>query len=329
MMVSCTREQEHQAEFYIFGTVLEVVTWGASDRQAEKAFIQLHSLFNQMHQDWHAWEPGELVTINQAFADGRTASASGDIIELISRSQTIERQTDGRFNPAIGALIELWGFHTSDFPIMGPPPLRKDIQAILDQNPSSLDIDVQGDRLSTANPLVQLDFGGIAKGYAIDLACQKLRELGIENAIVNAGGDLRAFGDHGSRPWRLGIRDPAGGMIGGVEALGDEAIFTSGVYERFRMDQQERYPHILDPKTGWPVQDIAAVTIIADEGVLADAAATALIVAGKADWVTVARALGLRQVLLIDGDGEVYVTPEMKKRVDWVESVEPIIVNWN
>ncbi len=101
---------------------------------------------------------------------------------------------------------------------------------------------------------MQLDFGGIAKGYAVDLAVARLRELGIGSAIVNAGGDLRAFGRHGDRPWRVAVRKPGGGTIGTLEVRQDEAMFTSGNYERFRQDEQERYPHILDPRSGWPVQ---------------------------------------------------------------------------
>ena len=151
--------------------------------------------------------------------------------------------------------------------------------------------------------------------------------MGIKNAIVNAGGDLRVIGQHGTRPWRVGIRNPNGGVIGGVEARPDEAIFTSGVYERFRRDQQTRYPHILDPRTGWPVQGLAAVTVITKEGLLADAAATALIVAGKEDWPSVARALGLNKVLLVDESGLVYLTPEMKLRMDFAESVETRVVD--
>ena len=328
LICSCSNQREHQAEFFIFGTVLEVITWGASDRQAEEAFAELADSFTEMHRDWHAWEPGMLTDINQAFSQGLPAAANDDIIELITRSQEIEKKSSGRFNPAIGALIEIWGFHTSDFPIIGPPPSPEAIQAILANDPSSLDISINGHQVQTDNPIVQLDFGGIAKGYAIDVACRKLREHGIANAIVNAGGDLRAFGEHGTRPWRLGIRNPSGGVIGGVESIDDEAIFTSGVYERFRLDNQRRYPHILNPKTGWPVENISAVTVISGEGVLADAAATALMVAGHPDWLSVAQSLGLDKVMLIDESGAVYVTPEMNDRVEFVAGVEPVVVSW-
>ena len=112
-----------------------------------------------------------------------------------------------------------------------------------------------------------------------------------------------------------------------IEVLGDEAVFTSGVYERFREDQEVRYPHILDPFTGWPVEEITSVTVITDEGLVADAAATALIVAGKTHWKSVARNLGLDAVLLIEESGHVTITPAMHRRVEFDGEVEIDIVD--
>ena len=109
---------------------------------------------------------------------------------------------------------------------------------------------------------------------------------------------------------------------------GDEALFTSGNYARFRQDEQERYPHILDPRNGWPVRDVASATVISGNGALADAAATALIVAGLDEWMAVARSLGLIQVLIIDDAGRVYLTPEMEARVRLDEDVERVVVDW-
>ncbi len=254
LLSACQRDEEQSAELFVFGTIVEVKLWGVSSEQASQAFAELQQMFQGMHKNWHAWEPGRLVDINRAFANGQPAEADEGIVEMIRQSQVIEEQTDGRFNPAIGALIGLWGFHTSDYPIIGPPPDQADIDAILMHHPSSRDIHIDGLQLSSDNPLVELDFGGIAKGYAVDLAIRYLQEHDISNAIVNAGGDLRAIGHHGNRPWRVAVRQPGGGILGAVEVRGDEALFTSGNYERFRQDNQERYPHILDPHTGWPVQ---------------------------------------------------------------------------
>ena len=326
LLAACHRDQEHNAQLFVFGTIVEVKLWGASDEQANRAFTEIQQMFQGMHNNWHAWEPGRLVDINHAFANGQAAEADPDIVEMIRQSQRIEQKTDGRFNPAIGALIRLWGFHTSDYPIIGPPPDQVDIDAALLNNPSSTDIHIDGLQLSSENPLVQLDFGGIAKGYAVVLAIRHLQGLGISNAIVNAGGDLRAVGRHGERPWRVAVRKPGGGILGAVEIRGDESLFTSGNYERFRQDEQERYPHILDPRSGWPVEDVASVTVIATEGIYADAAATALVVAGLDNWPAVADALGLNQVLMVDESGKVYLTPEMEQRVEFSEEVEKVLV---
>jgi thiamine biosynthesis lipoprotein len=284
-------------------------------------------MFNGMHRDWHAWEPGRLTDINKAFAQRQTAEADADIVAMIRRSQDIEQRSGGRFNPAIGALINLWGFHTSDYPVIGPPPARASIDEFLSHRPSSRDIHIDGLQLKSDNPYVQLDFGGIAKGYAVDLAIERLRELGITSAIVNAGGDLRAMGRHGDRPWNVAVRKPGGGIIGTVQVRDDEALFTSGNYERFRQDQLKRYPHILDPRTGWPVKDVASVTVIASEGIVADAAATALVVAGLDGWSAVAGALDLDQVLVVDESGMVYLTPEMEQRIQFSGDVERVIVD--
>ena len=329
LLAACQRDEEQSAELFVFGTLIEIKLWGASPEEASHAFSELQQMFQGMHRDWHAWEPGRLTNINKAFSQGRSATADKDIVEMVRRSQQIEASTGGRFNPAIGELIRLWGFHTSDYPIMGPPPSQIQISEILEQKPSSTDIHINGLELRSDNPVVQLDFGGIAKGYAVDLTIAHLRELGIGNAIVNAGGDLRAIGSHGDRPWRVAIRKPGGGNIGSVQVHGDEAIFTSGNYERFRQDQTERYPHILDPNTGWPAKDIASVTIIADEGLLADAAATALIVAGLEHWSEVAHALDLDQVAVVDEAGTVYLTPEMEKRIQFLGDANRVIVGVN
>ena len=326
LLPACQRDQEQSAELYVFGTIVEIKLWGASPEEAGHAFMEIQQMFQAMHRDWHAWEPGLLVEINKAFAEGKSATADEDIVEMIRRSQPLEGSTGGRFNPAIGALIRLWGFHTSDYPIEGPPPSQAQIDEILDHHPSSNDIHIDGLQLSSDNPAVQLDFGAIAKGYAVDLTIERLRALGIDNAIVNAGGDLRAMGTHGDRPWRVAVRKPGGGNVGSVQVQGDEAIFTSGNYERFRQDQTERYPHIIDPASGWPAKDISSVTVITDEGILADAAATALVVAGLEGWPAVAHVLGLDLVAVVDENGTVYMTPEMEKRLQFIGDVEHVIV---
>ena len=163
LTVGCREEPtSRQAEFYVFGTLTGVTLWDVEEAQADRAFARLQETFRRMHRDWHAWEPGELTRINAAFARGEAITASEDIVELVRRSQELERLTGGQFNPAIGALIRLWGFHTSEYPIIGPPPDRPEVEALLAKQPSTRDIRIDGLRLESSNPAVQLDFGAVA-----------------------------------------------------------------------------------------------------------------------------------------------------------------------
>lgn len=326
LLHGCSDPPFHEAEYYVFGTLVEVSLSDVDDALASQAFAQLQERFQAMHRDWHAWEPGKLMTINRQFARGLSAPADAELVRLVQYSRQAEVLSGGRFNATIGNLIELWGFHTSDYPITGPIPSAREVLERVAQHPSALDIEVRSGQLFSRNPAVRLDFGGIAKGYAVDLACAELMALGVRNAIVNAGGDLRAFGQHGARPWRVAIRDPLGGTLVGIEILHDEAVFTSGNYERFHESPtRERYAHILDPRTGWPARQVVSATVVAREGWLADAAATALIVAGLDEWDEVASAMQLELVLLVDQAGRIHATSAMQQRLIGLDGHTPVM----
>jgi thiamine biosynthesis lipoprotein len=154
-----------------------------------------------------------------------------------------------------------------------------------------------------------------------------LQEAGIQHAVVNAGGDLRAIGQHGSRPWRVGIRHPRQeGILASVETSPDESIFTSGDYERYFDWQGKRYGHIIDPRTGYPAEGLSSVTVFADQADLADAAATALFVAGPKDWLPVARAMGVKGVMLVDEQGTVQITPGIRNRIHFDTDPPPQVI---
>jgi len=279
-----------------------------------------------MHRTWHAWHAGSLSRVNAMLAEGEPFAAAPSVLPLVKRGAELSRLSGGLFNPAIGKLVALWGFAGNE-PPKGPPPNDAAIRAILDQHPSMADIRIEGLKMQTRNPAVKLDFGAFAKGYAVDHAIAILREAGIQNAVVNAGGDLRAIGRHGDRPWRIGIRHPhKAGILASVEVEGDESVFTSGDYERYFDWQGTRYDHIIDPRTGYPAQGLSSVTVFARQADLADAAATALFVAGPKmeDWLPVARAMGITGVMLVDEKGGVQITPGIRERLHFEPAFEPV-----
>lgn len=311
--LACSDSSHTTAEFFVFGTLVEVQLFDTDHDRAQGLFASLQEEFQRMHHQWHAWEPGELSRVNDAFRAGDSIETTPDIVELVRLSQHMEKRSGGRFNPAIGALISLWGFHTSEFPIFGPPPRDSDIESALKGNPSTLDIAINGRELHSANNSVQLDFGAIAKGYALDIAAEMILAADIEAAIVNAGGDMMTIGSLPGRPWKIAVRDPLGGLAGSIDIASGAAVFTSGNYQRFREHADERYPHIIDPRTGWPVQEIASVTVVADYGAVADAAATALMVTDSSEWLRIAENIGIEAFLVIDESGQIYASDTMSE----------------
>ncbi|MCG5514745.1 MULTISPECIES: FAD:protein FMN transferase [unclassified Ectothiorhodospira] len=314
LMVGCERPEIHRDRFIAFGTIVELNIYTADRELARTAAETVQADLDYMHGAWHAWEPGAMGRTNQLLATGMEFSANPSVLPLIIEAQRLSEATEGLFNPALGQLFALWGFQ-SDAP-QGPPPAEEEIQAILDQDPTMDDVHIDGIRMRSSNTAVRLDLGAYAKGYGLHQAMEHLKELGVEHAILNAGGDLRAIGRPGNRPWRIGVRSPeAQGVIAAIETQGDEAVFTSGDYERFFMHEGERYHHILDPRTGHPARGTRSVTVIHQDAAKADVASTALFIAGADDWPRIAARLGIEKVMLIDDAGVVYMTPAMEKRV--------------
>jgi len=303
---------------YVFGTLVDITLHDTTQQQSDAAVDELEKTFQRMHRDWHAWQPGgELYDLNVAIAAGRSSTISDFTMPLLVLSTELYHQSGGLFNPAIGRLIALWGFH-QDEPPTGAVPDKAQIAQLVARHPGMDDLVIDGHNVSSRNDSVDLDFGAFAKGYALNLAIDRLAAHGIHNAIVNAGGDLCVAGRHDKRPWRIGIRHPQGqGIIAAVNVSDGECVMTSGNYERYREDQGIRYAHIIDPRDGMPVREIVSSTVIDTNGGRADAAATALSVAGAKDWYRVARDMQLKYVMLVDETGRVYMNPAMADRVEF------------
>ncbi len=327
LLSNCGRPEPITTRFLAFGTLVDLTVSGLSREEAEQATAAIEKDFAEMHHAWHAWDPGPLGRVNRLLKQDQPFSAPPSILVLIKLGKELSTASGHLFNPAIGQLIDAWGFHGDD-PSGHRPPTPERIAELLQQNPRMDDIQVDGITLRGANPAVKLDFGAFGKGYGIDLAIEHLRELGVENAILNAGGDLRAIGSRGDRPWRIAIRDASGkSVLGSVDVSGDESVFTSGDYERNFTWKGQRYHHIIDPRTGYPATGTASVTVLHHNAVAADAAATALFIAGPDQWYEVAKNMGMRYVLLIDSEGTLHMNPAMQKRLQLLKEGHTIRIS--
>jgi thiamine biosynthesis lipoprotein len=316
----------HNDTILSFGTIIDISLYGVDQQQADAAMAALRDDFHYMHTTWHAWHPSALGRTNELLALQTEFSLAPSILPLVKRSAALSRTSQGLFNPAIGKLIELWGFHSDTLP-QGPPPPPADIRALVGSHPSMDDIAFTDISMQSHNKAVRLDFGAIGKGMAVDIAMEHLKEMGIHNAIINMGGDLRAMGSKGGTPWKIGIRHPRrNGVIASLTIHDDESVFTSGDYERYFEYQGKRYHHILDPRTGYPARGVTSVTVIHAQGTVADAAATALFIAGAEQWPAIARSMGVNNVMLIDSKGNIHLTPSMRQRLHFEDAAHGDII---
>ncbi len=321
LLASCGGGGERLMEHRLFAmaTWIDVTLPAAATREHPRLNAEIEAGLRVFERDFYPWADGELARLNAALSAGEAFAASPALVELLVSAQRAAAASAGAFDPGVGGFVELYGFHDAT---AAPPPPPDDaaIAALLASSGSILDLEIEGSRISVrpvagAARRYTLDLGGIAKGAAVDGIADRIQALGIAPALVNAGGNLRVVGDRPDRPWRIGIQAPREeALLGAIELRDGDAVSSSGDYERFRESDASRLHHIIDPRTGRPVAHTRAVTVIAAKAELADAASTALFVAGPSDWLEVAGRLGLTAALRVDASGRIEMTRAMRDR---------------
>jgi thiamine biosynthesis lipoprotein len=280
---------------------------------------RLSAHWRARERDWHPWQPSALTAFNAALAAQSEAVAPPSLRPLIERSRPLVDDSGGLFDPGLGRWVTAWGFHTSDYPIRTPPPDEATL-AVWAARPDSLR-DLQCDdawRCASAAPALRLDFNAVAEGLALEEGAALLRSLGVEHALMNLGGDVLALGDNDGAAWRVGLDDGEGGVLGGVALRDGEAFTSSGRYAKYReAPDGERWPHVLDPRSGRPATGARLSAVLHPDAVRADAAATALMVAGAEGFERTVHGMRLGCALLVDAEGRVWITRGMVARFAW------------
>jgi thiamine biosynthesis lipoprotein len=309
-----SRDFQHQ--FYSFGTVVTIDLFDTSPAANETAISAIESRIKDIDANWYPWREGELQEINSAIARRQSIDVSPSLAELLRRAASLEERSGGRFNPALGRLVELWGFHDMTMPRTSLPD-DFEIRKWLSLAASARHLEWDGDLLRSSSPRLMLDLGGIAKGAILEQLMSILEDAGVENAIIDIGGDLSVVGRVNGRSARIGIRSPRSeDVLGWLDILDGEAVMTSGDYERFFEVDGKRYQHVLDPRSGYPVEHTISATVVHIDPVLADVAATALLVAGAAEFEELCLSLGLETALIVTASGDLRLTQAMEKRLN-------------
>ncbi len=254
------------------------------------------------------WEAGSAVSRFNRAPIGEWMALPPEMLTVLRAGLEVARVSNGAFDPAIGHLVDQWGF--------GPAP-----RAAVPSPPSPWTcIAVEDDRACRlAN--VALDFSGIAKGFAVDAVAAALRALGAANFLVEIGGELRGEGVKPDiQPWWVDVEAPPGLAAPTLRvALSDLAVATSGDYRRYRMDGDRRLSHSVDPATGAPIAPgVASVTVLHDSAMLADAWATAITISGPDRGMTLATRhnLAARLILRAEEGAREHMTPALAAMLD-------------
>jgi len=324
----------YHSQSYVFGTLVDISIYGEPEARARALTNHILQDFQHLHQQLHAWKPStdnqasELGTLNAAFSSGKQAvNINPRIAKILLDATKLSQQSNGLFNPSIGHLISAWGFQRDEFSAVNID--KAHISNLVKANPRMSDIVIKNNTAYSKNPNVKLDLGGYAKGYALDQAADYLRTQQVKNALINIGGNIIALGQHGDTPWRVGIQHPRKpAAIATLDLADGWAIGSSGDYQRYFMLDGKRYCHIIDPRTGYPVQHTQAVTVLippqaahsTQAGALSDVASKPIFIEPLASKAEIAAAMGIQHYMVIDQAAQVFVTPEMQTKLTWLDA---------
>lgn len=314
------QNQKCQKQLFAMDTYMEFTAYGKNSEKAVDAAIEEVQKLDAMLSAENS--KSEVYALNEQ----GNLQATDDLAELILRGKEIYQETDGLFDDTIYPVMKLWGFPTGNYHVPTAAEVQKKL-ALVDGNKVEIqtrDSDEKGrDSKEKANFVTlgadqQIDFGGIAKGYTGQKLAELFQEYGVSSALVSLGGNIQAIGTKpDGSSWKVGIRDPKGGQQDyiGVLSVENQAVVTSGGYERYFEEDGKTYIHIINPRTGYPADgDLLSVTIVSKDGTLADGMSTALYIMGyeKACQFWRQHREGFNVILVTD-DGKIHISENLKE----------------
>ncbi len=303
----CSTEiEEHTGELFAMNTLISVQIWGS---EGKSVLRETENYLYTLEQEFSTTRNGSEVNLLNDNS-GEWHYLSDHLFSVLQYAHMFSLSTQGAFDPTVYPLVKAWGFTQENYRV----PSEEEIQSLLtlvDVNNVSYDDENQGVFLVEG---AELDFGGIAKGYAVDQLVAMYRENKVETALVSLGGNIYAYGKKidGSL-WTIGVQNPYGGGSVGSIQVENKAVITSGSYQRFFTLEGNTYSHLIDPRTGYPADSgLASVTIVCDSGIYGDCLSTALFVMGLEDSIAYHQEHQDFDGIFIDTQGDIYITPGLE-----------------
>lgn len=295
--------EEASKDIFAMDTYMTVTAYGAKAQEAvDEAEAEIQRLDELLST---GNEESEIVQLNQ----NKSATLSEDAGYLVERALELNKETDGAFDIAIYPVMEAWGFPTQNYQVPTADTLESLLkladasQIIYDENSRKISFDREG---------MKIDLGGIAKGYTSSRIMDIYKENNISSGLVNLGGNVQALGTKpdGSK-WRVAVQSPDDTEdYLGILSVEDKAVITSGGYERYFEQDGKTYHHIINPKTGYPAENgLTSVTVVSEDGTLADGLSTSLFIMGKEEAIEFWKAHSEEfDIIMLTDEGKLYVT---------------------
>ena len=312
-------DESESRDIFAMDTYMTVTAYGENAQkavdEAEAEIERLDALLSTGNTD------SEIASLNE----NKSATLSEDGGYLVERALEINKETDGAFDIAIYPVMEAWGFPTQNFRVPAEDEL---LELLRHTDASKISYNKDTREISFQDSAMKIDLGGIAKGYTSARIMDIFKENGIESGLVNLGGNVQALGTKtdGSN-WRIAVQSPDDEEdYLGILSIQDKAVITSGGYERYFEQDGVTYHHIVDPKTGYPAESgLVSVTIVSDDGTLADGLSTSLFIMGKDKAENFWREHSDQfEAVLMTDDGTIYVTEGLKDSFTTERTMEVI-----
>jgi thiamine biosynthesis lipoprotein len=309
------------ARFQTMGTQASLTLAGRDSHHLAAAERKFKEAMARLDAELSVYKPDSAISRLNSQAGNQSVEAPADTVRLLGLSKHYGELTDGAFDVTVGPVLQLWGFgRRRSLTVPSEDSLKRQL-ALVDYRQIRLD----GRSVFLPRTGMSVDLGGIGKGYAVDAAWEECRRLGVEDFMIDLGGNVRVSGEasRGSE-WSIALRNPfdKSRTVAKLDLTHGWAVASSGQYERFLEIEGRRYGHIIDPRTGYPALGLAGVTVAASEAVAADALSTSLFVMGPRASVAVLKKTKAQAVFIPDREPvELWVTPGIEEKLTTPEEV--------
>lgn len=310
-ILSLSAQPVHKKKLMLMGTHFEIMVRHANDTLAWEAINAGIAEIRRVESVISSWDPNsETSAVNRA-AGKQAVHVSSELFELVRRSLKIAELTGGAFDISFASMDKLYTFDRGEHPLPSAEQIREAASKIGYKN---IILNTEASSIFLSKPGMKIGFGGIGQGYAANRAKKVLMDMGIEHGVVNVSGDVVAWGkNEQNQPWTVGITNPfQTHTVLGKLSMEQGAVITSGSYEKFFTYQGKRYAHIIDPRTGYPVQGIVSATVIGQDPEITDALSTSLFVLGMQEGLMLLNALPGYEGIIVSEDGTLHKSNHLK-----------------